>query len=295
MELVVDKKTFKVNENKMRKAPDAKIEYSPNELVMLSYKEPLKSVNDGFGFYGALTITKDGQYIQCHICGELFGRLSRHLSKEHGMSTAEYKEKFQLSRSTSLISEVLRTKSKEKMLRWMNSLTSEEKERRLEILQTAHNKWVENNDTQPGFKWRLEEANKRGTCPDQLLAKLKSVVDSLGYVPTQEEFVKACGGWRYLRSIEKTFGGWVQGLAMLNLRPKVHIFEHGWRRYTDEELLEYLRNFVRTNKEMPTSSDFTRKLLPDRHTYYKRFGGLENAKKEAGLYELVEIEKSYKN
>ncbi len=56
-------------------------------------------------------------------------------------------------------------------------------------------------------------------------------------------------------------------------------------RYTDEELLELLRNFYRKFKRVPTAED-TRKIkdyTASSYTYQKRFGTWNNAIKKAGL------------
>lgn len=51
------------------------------DTVVSPFKEPMQKVDGGFGYYGAVTESKDGEYIQCHICGYFFPRLSAHITK----------------------------------------------------------------------------------------------------------------------------------------------------------------------------------------------------------------------
>ena len=48
------------------------------DVTVAGYKQPMTKVEDGFGYLGAITTTKDGKHIQCHICGYFFGRLANH-------------------------------------------------------------------------------------------------------------------------------------------------------------------------------------------------------------------------
>lgn len=49
---------------------------NPKDLILGPYKLPLKKVEEGFGYYGAISLTADNKYIQCHVCGRLRKNLS---------------------------------------------------------------------------------------------------------------------------------------------------------------------------------------------------------------------------
>lgn len=48
------------------------------------------------------------------------------------------------------------------------------------------------------------------------------------------------------------------------------------RIYTDEELMQEIRNFIKVNSRNPSWSDFKRNLLPEYGQYRRRFGGLKS-------------------
>ena len=100
------------------------------ELVVKNYKEPLKKIpkGEGFGYYGAVSMSVDGMKIQCHLCGEMFQHLGGHIWQTHKMKLSDFREKFQLSYSTPLVGDNYRQYLKERTLDWIKSLTPEEKE-----------------------------------------------------------------------------------------------------------------------------------------------------------------------
>ena len=54
--------------------------------------------------FGALgVLDDDGEHVQCHVCGELFRALARHLWAAHGIWSAEYKAYFGLNNSQGLV------------------------------------------------------------------------------------------------------------------------------------------------------------------------------------------------
>lgn len=255
-----------------------------NNLTIKNYKEPLLPIlkKDGFGYYGTLIASKDGQTIQCHICGKLFANLSSHVRQAHKISIPDYREKFQLAYSTALVSENERMRLKECTLAWLNSLTEKQKE--------AYKRKARKNQkikSTPQQTIRLETKNKRGTCPDQLLQKIKDVAKELNHTPSLGEFIDVTGTQRYKHLIFKTFGSWKNALGMLKMQPKTNANKGGRRRYGDEELLEYLSLYAQENLKIPTATDCKRGLLPDYYAYIRRFGSFEKARELAGVYNFV--------
>lgn len=266
------------------------VKYKGEMLTLLNYKEPLKKIEkkSGYGYYGCLMATADGTKVQCHFCGKLFTSVSSHARQAHDISTREYKDKYQLAYTTSLVSEKERSRMKDITLNWLTSMTDEQKEefKRIQKVRFAEykKKRLENGWIQP--KIQLETKNKRGTCPDQLLAKIKECAVATKKSPSKHEFVTWCGTQRYIHLIYKTFGSWEKAKLMLNL-PKRITESNGSKtikRYSDEELIEYLQMFYKETNKIPTQTDFRRGLLPNSALYVKRFGGIQKAREKAGIY-----------
>lgn len=259
-----------------------------NSLVLMNYKEPLISVEDGFGYYGAILVSQDKNFIQCHICGELHRALGRHLRNKHGMNCAKYRKEFQLAHDTALVGETTRLKLKEGMLKRLSQMTKEEREglelKRLESVRKF-------NKERGGWKIALEIKNKYGTCPDQTLAKIEECKDSLGHVPSRREFKEWCGSQRYLHLCKSYFGSWTNALRQLGLESKKRV--HGTvTRRTDEDLLNALKSFYDITGKIPTASDSRRLNLPDGDIYSRRFGW-RRARELAGIPELKKGHKTW--
>lgn len=261
-------------------------QYNESELTLQNYKEPLRKVENGYGYQGVLISTVDNKYIQCHICGKLFSNLSAHVKGKHKIIVRDYKSQFGLAFTTALVSEDARIKLKQATLNWLSTLTEEQKVEYKRIGFEAYKK-SKRRPGQPAEQ--LESKNKKGTCPDQLLQKIRDVAEVIGHTPSKKEFIAFTGTQRYVHLIYKTFGSWVDGIEMAGFMPKEqkHLSNKRYK-YTDEQLLEYLRHFTRTNKKIPTQTDWYRNLLPYYDIYTKRFGSIENARQEAGVYEILE-------
>lgn len=258
-----------------------------NNLTISNYKEPLRPVKDGFGYQGTLIGTIDGTKIQCHICGELFGELSKHIIR-HKMNVKEYREKFELARSTALISESVREERKVRTLKWLNSLSPEEKKDFLKRSRSKMSATAKKKRALAGQpKVSLETKNKRGTCPDQLLDKIKKCAEAIGQTPSKREFIDWCESQRYVHLIYKTFGSWSAAIKMINLKKRVKKECGGRKKYSNEELLEYLQIFYQENGTPPTETDCRRGLIPDSSVYKRRFGSLPKARELAGIYDEV--------
>lgn len=262
-----------------------------NAVTLLHYKEPLIALKkeEGFGYLGALRGTLDGDKIECHICGGLFSELSKHINPKHHISAEEYKERFQLARQTVLISENIRQDRKMRTLVWLSKLTEEQRTEMRRKAQKRFRKYLETRAENKDWNIRLETKNKRGTCPDQILAKITEVKEKLGHTPSLADFIDATGTQRYKHLIFKVYGSWKNALKILNMQPKSHpgskMQKH---RYTREELLEYLTLYAQENQKIPTVTDCKRKLIPGFESYKRHFGNLENARQEAGIYNFLD-------
>lgn len=257
-------------------------------LTLLHYKEPLIKAKGGFGYVGALSVTVDGKLAQCHECGKLFENLGAHVHQAH-MPVIEYKDKWQLAHTTALTSENERKEQSQRTSDWWNALTKEERDAFWEKRQKGYKEWIAKGKPkrkQP--KGALETKNKDGTCPDQLLDRIKAVKEKVGRTPSVRDMLNDDNGsQRYLHLIRTTFGSWKNALKMLGMKPRVSAKEQvkGKRTpfYTNEELLEYLRVYYQENNQLPTESAFKRGLLPSSQTYIRRFGSIVKARHLAGL------------
>lgn len=258
-------------------------------LTLMNYKEPLKSIpkSEGVGYYGALIGSLDGEKVQCHVCGEMFPCIQLHAYEKHKLRARDYKEKFQLAYSTALISEKQREIRKERQIEVIRRMTPEQRaEWRRKGLE-AYKKWMKEKHDPHAKKQTLETKNKRGTCPDQLLDRIKKVKESLGHVPTLGEFMYETGGQRFKHLIIKTFGSWNKALVILGYQTNSSSFEKNpitkktYKRWNKEELIEYLKIFYQENGVPPSHTDFKRRLLPPEQAYIRNFGSMRTAKRLA--------------
>lgn len=235
----------------------------------------------GFGYYGAIQVTKDGNGIQCHVCGKLFSDLNSHIRNKHTMSTSEYREQYQLARSTALISEKERMDRKDRTIAWLKTLSKRELAEMRAAGSLAAKK---RRKKQP--KESLETKNKKGTCPQQILEKIKEVKKKLGHTPSLAEFIDVTESQRYKHLIYKVYGSWNNALKILGIYEKKSHARKG-KRHTrsNEELLEHLVIFAQENQRTPTHTDAKRGLIPDDKIYKRRFGSLQKAR------ELAEVDK----
>lgn len=265
-----------------------KIPYKDTFLTMKHYKEPLLEIpkGKGFGYYGALLGTVDGKGVQCHICGKIFNSLALHVFNTHKIKAKEYRARFQLARTTALISEDFRMRLKERTLEWLKNMPASEKRRfALNKQRWCKEGRAKRGDTQP--RETLETKNKKGTCPDQLIYKIREVKEKLGRTPSLHEFMGETGGQRYKHLIFATFGSWLNALRMARLTP-VEQKTGGYKHYTNEQLLESLSIFAQEHRKIPTATDCRRGLLCSYEVYQRHFGTFENARELAGVYKFTD-------
>lgn len=244
---------------------------NPDDVIFYGYKPPFRKLKDGFGYEGVLMYSKSEGKVQCHFCGRLFRALNNgHLKNVHGLTAAEYKEKVGLKPNTALCGE----ETREKLLKHGHNPNH------MEELRKAQEKRRERKakglpDLQSGFKMRLEKKNERGTCPDQLLDRIRDAVKRIGRVPTMEEFVRMNEG-KFYGSIRNTYGTWTNAVSKLGL-------ETHHKEYTREQLVNALREFHKLHKRTPKWSDMERGILPSANAYYAKFKSLNEARLEAGV------------
>jgi len=232
---------------------------------------------------GVVLTSVDGEKIQCHICGELFIDLSFHIFKKHNLKVDEYKESFGIAKETGLISEEEKNRRKKKTMAWLSNMTKDQMiEYRKKLSEMGKKGSTIRKPGQP--KEALESKNKKGTCPDQLLSKIKDVAEKLEHTPTLTELIRETGSQELKRLIFNMFGSYSNALRLLKFIPERVISPGFKRKYSNEELLEYLRIFVEDNGRLPTSVDCRiGGFLPSEDTYKRHFGSLVKARDIAML------------
>lgn len=101
-------------------APDCERGAVSHGLCLMHYKrargkhadEPAPRVGQpvGAGVYGRVEETTDGRLV-CHECGGAYLSLAAHVAVAHGMSAAEYREVYELPRTTRLIAASVRERT----------------------------------------------------------------------------------------------------------------------------------------------------------------------------------------
>lgn len=73
----------------------------------------------GAGFYGRIDETPDGRLV-CHECGGAYLNLAAHVLLAHGMAAAEYREVYEIPRTTRLVAASVRERTSRRALRPQN-------------------------------------------------------------------------------------------------------------------------------------------------------------------------------
>lgn len=260
--------------NMKREMKEMECEDAPSGFVKLyNYKEPFMEFEEGYGFQGVLLYDGKTDKIQCHFCGDWFNYLPHHLHREHNMTAKIYKEKVGLRQSSALISESARTnmlqagldKRKQNLIKG-GKKTEQEKKKISETLK----------------KCPLETKNQFGTCPLQLIDRLKKLAEKLGHTP---ESKYECN---FTPILGKVFGSYSNACKRAGLeirKPGVNVRHRAYEGRTKEEhkalLLSLIRDFQKQNGRAPSRSDFVRGLLPNEDKYASQFGSWRKAVKLA--------------
>lgn len=215
-------------------------------VTFYNYKEPLMKFEGGFGYIGALVFDGKTDKIQCHFCGEWLGSLPHHLRREHNMSASEYKDLVGLLQSTALISESARAKliasgldKRGQNLRAGGKKTQEEKDKIRATL-------IKNGQ-------KAEHKNLRGTCPEQLIYRMKTIAEEKGDKLRMRDFDS------FKESILKTYGTLEVACKLAGIKyhaPSVNYSYDHVRKYTRDTALNFIREYILRFENVPTYKDF---------------------------------------
>lgn len=242
------------------------------EAVYVDYKEPLTKVKGGYGYLGVLCTNKTETHLQCHECGLFFRHLGAHVQRGHGIKADQYREKYQLRKTTGLVPRA----THEAMKRRVENADSLTKLKRITGLRKGAAKLEQMK--REGYRKRqpysLENKNKNGTCPAQLLDKIKLLAKDLGYTPSQLEFGKAYKTG-HIEAVYRTYGSWTNAVRIAGLKPK------GQGRqplYSQEILINIMRDYYDRYGRQPSYNDFVKtRGVPSHTNLYKYFGSYSKA------------------
>lgn len=250
------------------------------DVILQDAKEPLVKIKGGYGYYGTLSTDKKNNYIQCAVCGQFFDNLSFHL-RVHKLTVKAYKDLFKLSSTTSLMGE---TKRQEYIGRMTEMRLSTMTRKRKNFFKK--NKSVYKN-RRIGKK-SLQYYNKHDKCPDQIIHKIKLLHKKLGRTPSSNDFRRE---YNIHPDIATThFGSWNKAIKLAGLDPNPigkRLGEN--QKYSDEYLLQVIKDFFDNNGRPPTTSDFKRgnNALPGKGVIEYHFGNLTKARELAGIPEMT--------
>ncbi|MEI6532475.1 MAG: hypothetical protein WCO06_01405 [Candidatus Roizmanbacteria bacterium] len=245
-------------------------EDAPSGMVTFyNYKEPLMKFDEGYGFMGALIFDSETDKVQCHLCGTWLGQLPHHLHREHNMSASQYKDKVGLFQTTALISESMRDK-----------LIASGLDKRLQNLKKGHKKTEEEKqkirETNLKNGQKPEGMNIRGTCPAQLLDRLKKLYEEQGDSFTinydrrlnVNPQTNISGAKNLAVMLRKTFGSVKEACQLAGVPYRIpgrnRNYNHSIK-YTEELALSFIKEYLIRFNKIPTYKDF--KLQNSRGLY----------------------------
>lgn len=229
--------------NDQKRGSKKEMEYpdAPSGSVMLyNYKEPFMPFQAGHGYEGVLLFDTVTDLVQCHFCGDWFKQLPVHLKREHAMSAAEYKQATGLMKKTALMGESTRSKfiarglEKRKANLARRVWKGHTKESRAKISATLRDN-------------AREKQNKRGTCPEQLLERIREKYRTLGRQIRADEV-------RGRDTIIKMYGSWEEAcrLAGVPYSNNQHVKQLS---HTEDSVVAWILDFTKKNGRMPTTYD----------------------------------------
>lgn len=217
-------------------------EEAPSGYVTLyNYKEPFMEYRGGYGYLGVLLFDGESDKVQCHLCGEWHVALGNHLHREHAMRAIEYKEEVGLNKTTALIGEKMREKliasgqSRFKNLKNRKGVSVSE-----ETKQKIRNTIKEN---------RLESKNLNGTCPAQLIDRLKKLYIKYGRTPRDREIP-------FINALKLTYGSLEEACNIAGIeyrKPGTNIENSRWIK--EEDIVRYFSAFLKENRRFPKRID----------------------------------------
>lgn len=252
------------------------------EVNTSGYKEPMEKVEGGFGYYGAVTETNDGELIQCHICGYYYANVGAHVRFKHGVASRDYKLKYGLRIMDGLV-------SKNQRERYQAQYNSTNRKTRADYaaMSAKGAKVMKKKGYKPGGDmWNAQTRNEKGMCKEQTIAKIKRLAEMTNNRPTENAFCREFG-WGQRNVVQHWFGSWAAAMEELGLPTWREIKASDWVE-RKAKALDDIYAFYEAEHRTPQFSDFKAvSWLPDPKSVIKYFGSLNNARTLAQVPVLV--------
>lgn len=244
------------------------------ETTVDKYKEPMEKVKGGYGYLGAITETKDGKFIQCHICGYFFEKLGAHV-KRHKIAPREYKIKFGLRVHDGLMSPIAR---EEAQIRYNRDTRGKENQKKATA--AAMEKRKRKNWKTGGNQWNPQTRNERGNCKEQTLAKIRKLAEMYDGVARFNDYTREFGD---PGTVQYWFGSWQKAVKAAGLET-YYARMRRMAKKNKKDALKQMQAFYKKHGRTPQSSDFNSDDDLPAHTAMTRwYGTLNNARIAANI------------
>lgn len=228
----------------IKEKDEMEYEDAPSGFVTLyNYKEPFMPFSyegEGYGYEGVLLFDGTSDKIQCHLCGNWYESFSNHLHREHNMQAGDYKDIVGLRQTTALVGEKLRAKM----------IANGQK--RFKNLKPGGKKTqsVKNKISETLKKITREKENEVGTCPFQLIDRLKKKADELGRTPGTREI-------GFHQTLLNVYGTYEEAcrIAGLEVRLPGQVISNS-RIITHEQIISFVKDFWIKNNKFPRHKNF---------------------------------------
>jgi hypothetical protein len=225
-------------------------------------------VISGKSSLGALEMSDDHEQLKCHGCGLWFEDLGHHVKSCGYKNATDYKRKHRLKRTAALCNDRIRVERVQRAMQQSfkdkGKMTRVRKGSRLAAGTKKH-------------AGMAEIQNQRRTCPAQIAHDLRTLAGRLHHIPSVSD-IKMAG--IKIDTLIRKHGSVSKALKTVlgNMPPKP---THRW--YSDEQLIQWLKDFYALHKRPPFASDARRGLMVYPLTFAKRFGSMKKALALAGL------------
>lgn len=248
-------------------------------LNLYKLHPPFRRLVNGHGYPGVLLERVSDGKIQCHLCGEWFKFLGSHVYQTHKISAKKYRQKFSLRSKDALCNSVMSGKQRDVAKGSKHLLSARTKRLGIKSIQQNMKTGKRAYAVRKGLN-TLAYVNAIGLCPDQINYRFDVVAALAQRQPT------LCDVRKYdhpvLDKILKSFGSfnkYIQYRGFLPRRQGATISPRQ-KLFSDVALVAAIRSVYLKRGRVKTL-DFIGQ--PSYETIRRRFGGIENALREAGI------------
>jgi len=164
---------------------DIKLGLPEHIETVFKVEAPIEELKKYHGYKGVLLRDTDKDLVQCHLCGEWYQHLQKHVTTGHKMKEFTYRKKFGLPLHFPLCNKKYSEVARKTLLSNIkNNPPSRSKGRRKNLITKkgkANHFYSYNNAS-----WD----NKKGACPEQLNKRYLAVADIVGADPSKLDLAK---------------------------------------------------------------------------------------------------------